>query len=98
MFEISWHCSSSYFVYHLQLQQNTIVPIDVNGQMCHFCSQGLSENKVFTNFHTVLSVSLHTEGFPFHLFGILHLQREPLVSPALEQLAGLPAYIALAHN
>ena len=79
----------------LQLQQNTIVPIDVNGQMCHFCSQGLSENKVFTNFHTVLSVSLHTEGFPFHLFWILHVQQEPLVSPALEQLAGLPA---LSHT
>ena len=24
----------------LQLQQNTMVPIDVDGQICHFCSQG----------------------------------------------------------
>ena len=25
---------------HLQLQQNTMVFIDVDGQICHFCSQG----------------------------------------------------------
>ena len=24
----------------LQLQQNTMIPIDVDGQICHFCSQG----------------------------------------------------------
>ena len=24
----------------LQLQQNTMVPVDVDGQICHFCSQG----------------------------------------------------------
>ena len=24
----------------LQLQQNTIVPVDVDVQICHFCSQG----------------------------------------------------------
>ena len=24
----------------LQLQQNTIVPVDVDGQICYFCSQG----------------------------------------------------------
>ena len=23
----------------LQLQQNTMVPVDVDGQICHFCSQ-----------------------------------------------------------
>ena len=25
---------------HLQFQQNTMVFIDVDGQICHFCSQG----------------------------------------------------------
>ena len=24
----------------LQLQQKTMVPVDVDGQICHFCSQG----------------------------------------------------------
>ena len=33
----TWHLFSSNFVYNFN--KNTMVPVNVNGQICHFCSQ-----------------------------------------------------------
>ena len=33
----------------LQLQQNTMVPVDVDGQICHFCSQVFVREQILVN-------------------------------------------------
>ena len=33
----------------LQLQQNTMVPVDVDGQICHFCSQVFVTEQILGN-------------------------------------------------
>ena len=41
----------------LQLQQNTMVPVDVDGQICHFCSQGfVTRNKSVTSMESSSSL------------------------------------------